>query len=131
MIIITDTECDAVPGSGISERVVFPEQRETLQIMYAAMLRLEVVEAQSETLSKAYGLCEQQRAAAMARIAELETLLVAARRAIGDHYAPDHCYATGPVTGDPYKDLVECPACSFIACHDALTKAQLKETGNG
>lgn len=48
MIIITDSECEAVPGSGISERVIFPEQRETLQIMYAAMLRLEGVEAHCE-----------------------------------------------------------------------------------
>ena len=42
------------------------------------------------------------------------------RRAIGDHFAPNDCYATGPVTGDPIRDLVECPACSFIAMHDAV-----------
>lgn len=46
------------------------------------------------------------------------------RRAIGDHFAPNDCYATGPLTGDPIRDLVQCPACSFIAMHDALlTKA--------
>jgi chromosome segregation ATPase len=48
MIIITDQECEAVPGSGISERVIFPDQRGTLQIMYAALLRLEQVEAHCE-----------------------------------------------------------------------------------
>ena len=41
------------------------------------------------------------------------------RRAIGDHWAPNDCYATGPMTGDAIHDLVQCPACSFIALHDA------------
>lgn len=41
------------------------------------------------------------------------------RRAIGDHFAPNDCYATGPLTGDPIRDLVQCPACSFIAMYDA------------
>ena len=48
------------------------------------------------------------------------------RRAIGEHFAPDDCYATGPVTGNAYRDLVECPACSFIAMYDA---AIAKATG--
>lgn len=43
-----------------------------------------------------------------------------ARRAIGDHDAPSDCYATGPLTGDTFRDLVECPACSFISMFDAL-----------
>ena len=42
------------------------------------------------------------------------------RRAIGDHYAPHDCYATGPLTGDSIRDLVQCPACSFIAMYDAI-----------
>jgi hypothetical protein len=47
------------------------------------------------------------------------------RRAIGDHWAPNDCYATGPVTGDSIRDLVECPACSFIADYDAaIAKAK-------
>lgn len=51
-----------------------------------------------------------------------------ARRAIGDHFAPNDCYATGPVTGDPIRDLVQCPACSFIALYDAaIVKAIGKE----
>jgi hypothetical protein len=44
----------------------------------------------------------------------LEKLLAAARRAIGDHHAPNDCYATGPMTGDEYLDLVQCPACAFL-----------------
>jgi hypothetical protein len=52
MIIITDTECEAVQGSGISERVIFPEQRPTLEIMYAAMVRLEGAELHYEELRR-------------------------------------------------------------------------------
>ena len=50
----------------------------------------------------------------------LREALNAARRAIGDHFAPDDCYATGPITGDPFRDLIDCPACSFIAIRAAL-----------
>ena len=53
-------------------------------------------------------------------IARLREALEEGRRAIGDHSAPDDCYATGPLTGDDYRDLVECPACSFIAVYEAL-----------
>jgi hypothetical protein len=42
------------------------------------------------------------------------------RRAIGDHNAQADCYATGPLTGDPFRDLVQCPACSFISMYDAV-----------
>lgn len=48
------------------------------------------------------------------------------RRAIGDHHAQNDCYATGPMTGNAFRDLVECPACSFIAMYDA---AIAKATG--
>lgn len=57
------------------------------------------------------------------RVADAPNLLAAlheGRRAIGDHFVPDHCYATGPMTGDPIRDLVECPACSFIAMYDRV-----------
>jgi hypothetical protein len=50
---------------------------------------------------------------------ELLDALHEGRRAIGDHSAPSDCYATGPMTGDLYRDLVQCPACSFIAMYDA------------
>lgn len=52
--------------------------------------------------------------------AEFIAVLTEGRRAIGDHHAPDDCYATGPLTGNQYRDLVECPACSFIAKYDAI-----------
>lgn len=51
--------------------------------------------------------------------AELLEALHEGRRAIGDHFAPNDCYATGPLTGDGFRDLVQCPACSFIAMYDA------------
>jgi hypothetical protein len=71
----------------------------------------------------------QQHAAKQAAIYEAAPLLLQAlhegRRAIGDHFAPHDCYATGPLTGDHYRDLVECPACSFIAIYDiAIAKAK-------
>jgi len=56
------------------------------------------------------------------RCKELEAALKEGRRAIGDHWAPNDCYATGPMTGDAIRDLVQCPACSFIALHDAALK---------
>lgn len=58
-----------------------------------------------------------------------EAALVAAihegRRAIGEHSAPHDCYATGPVTGDTFRDLVQCPACSFIAAYDTALASQV------
>lgn len=61
--------------------------------------------------------------AAERRVGELEKLLAAARRAIGDHHAPNDCYATGPLTGDAFLDLVQCPACAFLDQYAALTGA--------
>lgn len=55
-----------------------------------------------------------------ALVATLLEALKAGRRAIGDHSAPTDCYATGPLTGDPHRDLVECPACIFISLYDAV-----------
>jgi len=56
---------------------------------------------------------------------ELLEALEEGRRAIGDHFAPSDCYATGPMTGDEFRDLVQCPACSFIAMYDhAIAKAK-------
>lgn len=58
-------------------------------------------------------------------VADLLEALKEGRRAVGDHFAPNDCYATGPMTGGPIRDLVQCPACSFIAMHDeVLAKAE-------
>ena len=51
---------------------------------------------------------------------ELLAALEEGRRAIGEHFAPNDCYATGPMTGDEFRDLVQCPACSFIAMYDEV-----------
>lgn len=59
-----------------------------------------------------------------ARISALIEALKEGRRAIGDHFAPHDCYATGPLTGNAFRDLVQCPACSFIAMHDAVISTQ-------
>lgn len=47
---------------------------------------------------------------ARAAVAEL---IKAATRANGEHSAPDDCYATGPLTGNPIADLVACPGCAL------------------
>jgi hypothetical protein len=62
-----------------------------------------------------------------AKLAELLRVLKEGRRAIGDHYVPDHCYATGPMTGNDHRDLVECPACSFIAMYENTVTKLLKD----
>lgn len=36
-------------------------------------------------------------------------------RVIGWHTAPGDCYATGPLTGDAFTDLVSCPSCEGLA----------------
>lgn len=48
-----------------------------------------------------------------------------ARRAIGDHVAPEECYATGPLTGNDYLDLVQCPACHFLESYDEAIASPL------
>lgn len=59
-----------------------------------------------------------------AEVARLREALTEARRAIGDHFAPNDCYATGPLTGDPIRDLIECPACTFLKLYDRAALAQ-------
>ena len=66
----------------------------------------------------------QQLAAAHAACKVKDAALKELRRAIGDHYAPNDCYATGPVTGNDYRDLVECPACSASAHYDEALAIQ-------
>lgn len=57
------------------------------------------------------------------RVKALMESMTVARRAIGDHAAPNDCYSTGPLTGDNYIDLVQCPACTFIELHDKALAA--------
>ena len=71
--------------------------------------------------TSACALLQQQ-----ATIARLTELVKEGRRAVGTHFAPDDCYATGPKTGDPIVDLVQCPACCFLAMYeDAIARKAL------
>lgn len=45
--------------------------------------------------------------------AAVAELIKAAKLVNADHAAPHDCYATGPLTGDPYLDLVRCPGCQL------------------
>lgn len=60
--------------------------------------------------------------AAEARIRELEAaekdvyrLVTALKDVVGVHDAPNNCYSTGPMTGDPFYDLVRCPSCCALS----------------
>lgn len=48
-------------------------------------------------------------------------------RVIGDHWAPNDCYSTGPLTGDPFVDLVECPSCAALEFLKSLAPELAKE----
>lgn len=63
---------------------------------------------QAESRERLTVAIEEARAA----VAEL---IEAATRANGEHTAPHDCYATGPLTGDPFRDLVSCPGCELAA----------------
>ena len=76
------------------------------------------------------GGLQEANARLIASAPDLLEALREARRAIGEHSAPNDCYATGPLTGNAHRDLVECPACRFIAMHDAaIAKAKGTQTG--
>ena len=52
----------------------------------------------------------------------LREALERGRLAIGEHSAPEECYATGPLTGCAIQDLIVCPACAFIDAYDDLAR---------
>ena len=72
--------------------------------------------------------CTRERDEARQEALAYRAVLDEARRAIGDHIAPGDCYATGPLTGNSYRDLVECPACSFIAMHKRVVSVDRRCT---
>jgi len=58
----------------------------------------------------------------------LKRVIEAAERAIGDHVAPGDCYATGPLTGNPFADLVACPGCVAL---NEIADAKAALSGDG
>lgn len=88
-------------GDGASQLYVYGDY-ESIKAAQALVLRLEALAAENKAL---------------------RDLVEAGRRAIGEHIVPEYCYSTGPLTGDPVLDLVECPACTFIAMDDARTSS--------
>jgi len=47
-------------------------------------------------------------------IADNERLRRQLARVVGDHAVPSDCYATGPLTGDDFIDLISCPSCEAL-----------------
>jgi len=84
--------------------------------------REDFLNLMDRTQIKRIGLLEIQLTAERA---VSDRLLEALKRVVGDHNAPNDCYATGPLTGDTYQDLVACPSCqaeSLIAEVEAMRK---------
>ncbi len=73
-------------------------------------------QARDAASTKRAEAAESALSAANTRIAALEEglrrVIEAAERSQGDHIAPDDCFATGPLTGNPIADLVACPGCT-------------------
>ena len=41
------------------------------------------------------------------------------------HTVPGDCFATGPLTGDPFEDLVICPGCRALEAVDKVLDATI------
>jgi len=80
---------------------------------------IEKMQAKLDVRFCEHAVDRTMRKLAEERCAKLAEVVAEARRAIGEHSAPDDCYATGPLTGDPIRDLVQCPACAFLALYEA------------
>ena len=79
--------------------------------------------ADNAALKKEESEDKAQLAAVKAEREELVEALKVARKEIA-HEVPYSCYATGPLTGDPFQDLVVCPGCAALKKIDvALAKA--------
>lgn len=93
---------------------------------------VEAMLTEAATLRARATTAERERDEARAEVERVKNVLEEGRRAVGDHFAPNDCYATGPMTGDHIRDLVECPACSFLALYDkykaraALQQSEVK-----
>ena len=106
-------------GNQMADKV---DVRKTLIVaqQVAEQQRVDAMEAGNDRLAASkQAQVESLRAATLA----FAELIEAAIRANGDHHAPDDCYATGPLTGDPFRDLVECPGCVLAATLASLAGA--------
>lgn len=116
------SEVDALPSVCVAEPLY---SAATVAELRAEVERLREANQLYSFAMNTAGIDELKRRADAAerRVGELEKLLAAARRAIGDHHAPNDCYATGPLTGDEFLDLVQCPSCAFLEQYATLTGA--------
>jgi|GEM_PF-2139680 len=94
---------------------------------------LELALEESASAGRTYGFDWLSSAQVSALLAEREALKRMLRSsvrtgllAIGDHFAPNDCYATGPLTGDPFADLLVCPACSALAEYKRIEAALME-----
>ena len=83
--------------------------------------KVDVLAVMRHSVSALHGAADQ--GAVLRRYAEslhearetVTELIEAAKLVNGEHSAPHDCYATGPLTGDAYLDLVRCPGCQLAA----------------
>lgn len=107
--------------TGAIEKAVQPLLKKAVDDIYSGLLDATqdyLKDNVAFNIASRIGTAEREAADARAENRQLRLVLAEARRAIGDHFAPSDCYATGPLTGDPIRDLVQCPACSFLAMYD-------------
>lgn len=90
---------------------------------------LVALKASEETQSAAERILHDMAAYKTGLEAEIARLREALKAYVGAylHDAPNDCFATGPLTGDPYQDIVACPGCrakelSAIALSPAVTQ---------
>lgn len=94
-------------------------ERDRLQAIISGEFPEGCTPADAMMLRKAnHGLADENYQL-RAMVAELEKLKQAAIRVVGEHSSPNDCYATGPLTGDPFADFVECPSCTFLKLLEA------------
>lgn len=116
---------------GELEKLLTTTERALKRLLGRVVSNPEIRELAGAEFEQHIGQIRSHMAALAAENATLRESLEEGRRAIGDHSAPNDCYATGPLTGDPIRDLVECPACSFIAKYERARAAlQPKATPN-
>jgi len=116
----TDAELDALVAKAADGLCT----RSALSRSDAGVIDLTATVALLSGLADAITALRAELAAERAKVEAMGQVIAEGRRAVGDHFSPHDCYATGPSTGDPLLDLVQCPACSFISMNDAITSTK-------